>query len=87
VRFAYFGTRDPNDYERFFAFVHARGAWVMATPDGLFGSSDIIVSGGTGVEYYTRLRHFSVGIVVDALYAVEAGTAGFALYPTVRYTF
>jgi hypothetical protein len=87
VRFAFYGTKDPNDYERFFAFVHARGGYVIARPDGLFGSSEILLAGGPGVEYYTRLRHFSVGIVADAVYALDAGSAGFAVYPTIRYTF
>jgi hypothetical protein len=87
VRWAFLGRKDPNDYERFFAFVHGRGGLVMATPDGLFGTNEIIVAAGPGVEYYTRLRHFSVGIVADLVYALDAGTAGFAVYPTVRYTF
>jgi hypothetical protein len=87
VRFAFFGSKDPNDYERFFAFVHGRGGYVLTSPEGLFGDSEILVAAGPGVEYYTRLRHFSVGIVADLVYAVNAGTAGWAVYPTIRYTF
>jgi hypothetical protein len=87
VRWAFYGSKDPNDYERFFAFVHARGGYVLATPEGLFGDSELLFAGGPGVEYYTRLRHFSVGVVTDVVYAANAGTLGFAVYPTVRYTF
>jgi len=87
VRWAFYGTKDPNDYERFFAFVHARGGYLWATPEGLFATNEILVAGGPGVEYYTRLRHFSVGIVADVVYALDAGTAGYAVYPTIRYTF
>jgi hypothetical protein len=87
VRFAFYGEKDRNDYERFFAFVHGRAAYVLATPEGLFGDSETLVAAGPGVEYYTRLRHFSVGLVGDVLYAVKAGSVGYAIYPTVRYTF
>ena len=87
VRFAFYGAKDPNDYERFFAFVHARGGYVRARPEGLFGDAEVLVAGGPGVEYYTRLRHFSVGLVADVVYALDAGAAGWAVYPTVRYTF
>ncbi|MFT3914840.1 MAG: adventurous gliding motility protein CglE [Anaeromyxobacteraceae bacterium] len=87
VRWAFYGSKDPNDYERFFLFVHARGSYVLAKPTGLFGDSELLVAGGPGVEYYTRLRHFSIGVVTDVAYATSAGTAGFAVYPTVRYTF
>ena len=87
VRWAFYGSKDPNDYERFFAFVHGRAGLVLATPKGLFGDRETIVAGGPGVEYYTRLRHFSVGIVGDVLYTVKAASVGYAVYPTVRYTF
>jgi hypothetical protein len=46
-----------------------------------------MIAGGPGVEYYTRLRHFSIGLAADALYALKAKAAGYAVYPTIRYTF
>ena len=42
---------------------------------------------GPGVEYFTQLRHFSVGASLDYVRAFKAKAHGFALYPTVRYTF
>jgi hypothetical protein len=87
VRFAFFGSKDPNDYERFFAFVHARGGYVLATPEGLFADSELLFAGGPGVEYYTRLRHFSVGFAADFVRATKAGANGYTIYPSVRYTF
>lgn len=87
LKVALLGRKDRNDWERFFLFVHARGGWARTYPEGLFGSDELIVSGGPGVEYFTRLRHFSVGLSADAVYATKAGAAGFAVYPTVRYTF
>jgi hypothetical protein len=68
-------------------YVHGRGGYAWTRPEGLFGTTDVVVAAGPGVEYYTKLRHFSVGVAADLVYATKAGAAGFALYPTVRYTF
>jgi hypothetical protein len=87
VRLALKGWRDRNDWERLFFYVHERGGYATTSPEGLFGTTDLVVAGGPGVEYYTKLRHFSVGVAADVVYATKAGAAGLALYPTVRYTF
>jgi hypothetical protein len=87
VRVAVKSWRDRNDWQRLFLYVHARGGWAKSTPEGLFGTSDVVIAGGPGIEYFTKLRHFSIGAAADAVYATKAGAAGFALYPTVRYTF
>ena len=79
--------KDRNGWERFFTYVHARGGYAVTRPVGLFGDVETLAAGGLGVEYYTRLRHFSVGMAVDGEYALKAGTFGYAVYPTVRYTF
>ena len=87
VRFAVSGWRDRNDWQRLFLYVHGRGSYARTYPEGLFGTADFLVAGGPGVEYFTKLRHFSIGAAVDAVYATKAGALGFAVYPTVRYTF
>lgn len=87
LRLALLGARDRNDFERFFVYVHARGGVGRTYPVGLFGDDEVLVQGGPGVEYFTRLRHFSLGLAADYVRAVRAGVNGFAVYPTVRYTF
>lgn len=87
VRVALKSWLDRNDWQRFFVYVHARGGFARTTPTGLFGDTDVVVAGGPGLEYFTKLRHFSIGAAVDAVYATKAGVLGFAVYPTVRYTF
>jgi hypothetical protein len=67
--------------------VHGRGGYAKSYPTGLFGDDDLVVQGGLGVEYFTHLRHFSVGAAADYVYATKAATGGIAVYPTVRYTF
>ena len=45
-----------------------------------------VVIGGPTIEYYTKLSHFSVGIDVDASYAVGFDL-GLSTTGTVKYTF
>ena len=87
VRLALKGWLDRNDWPRTFLYAHVRGGYARTTPEGLFGTSELVVAGGPGIEYFTKLRHFSVGAALDAVYATKAGAFGYALYPTVRYTF
>lgn len=87
LRLSLLGTRDRNGLDRFYLYVHGRGAFARTYPEGLFGNDEVLVSGGPGIEYFTRLRHFSVGLAADYVYAVNAGASGFSVYPTLRYTF
>jgi hypothetical protein len=87
LRFAFLALTDRNGFDRVFAYVHTRAGFARTSPSGLFGRDDTIVAVGPGVEYYTHLRHFSIGLAADFVRALTAGANGFAVYPTVRYTF
>ncbi len=78
---------DRNGIERMHVYVHGRGGYARTFPAGLFGDREKYFAGGPGIEYFTRLRHFSLGLAGDLAYAVTAKSYGFAVYPTVRYTF
>lgn len=87
VRVNLAGFADSQQVTRTFLYVHARGAWFVTEPHGLFGKTDVLAGGGLGIEYFTRLRHFSVGLAIDGVYALQAKSAGIAVAPTLRYTF
>jgi len=87
VRVALWKQADRNGWDRLFVYGHLRGGYALTHPTGLFGDSDVLVAGGVGVEYFTQLRHFSVGLQLDGAYVVSAGAAGASLSPIVRYTF
>ncbi|HEX9307065.1 MAG TPA: adventurous gliding motility protein CglE [Anaeromyxobacter sp.] len=87
LKWAFASWRDRNDWERLFLYVHGRGGFAKSYPQGLFATTDIVFAGGPGIEYFTKLRHFSIGAAADLVYAQKAGAVGFAVYPTVRYTF
>ncbi len=88
LRGAFLAIKDTNGFERVFVYAEARGGYIpQSRPEQLFTSSDWLLGGGLGVEYYTHLRHFSIGVAGDVLYFKNAGTAGFSVSPTLRYTF
>jgi hypothetical protein len=87
LRVAVFGKHDRNDFERFYVYVHGRGGFARTYPEGLFGTDEVIFAGGPGIEYFTPLRHFSVGMAADYVYATKAKASGYSVYPTLRYTF
>jgi hypothetical protein len=87
LRVSLLGRRDRYDVERVYVYLHARGGYLVTQPTGLFGSNDVYLAGGPGVEYFTRLRHFSVGASVDYAYVVKAKAPGVSVVPTLRYTF
>lgn len=87
LRVSLAALRDANQVERVFFYLHGRGGLLFTRPEGLLGDSDVYLAGGPGVEYFTHLRHFSVGLAADAAYVTKAKAAGLAITPTVRYTF
>jgi hypothetical protein len=87
LRFALLALRDSDGVPRLFGYVHGRGGYLTTYPQGLFGTNDVYLAGGPGIEYFTRLRHFSIGISADVAYVTKAKSAGIAVTPTMRYTF
>jgi len=62
------------------------GMWFpSALAQNAFGS--IHLDGSLGVEYYTKLRHLSVGVEAAFQSLLLPFAFGVALYPTVKYTF
>jgi hypothetical protein len=87
LRIAPLAWRDAQGVERLFGYVHVRGGALRSHPAALFDTSDFLFGGGVGFEYFTRLRHFSVGAAVDGIYVGKVKVPGFAVTPTLRYTF
>ena len=50
-------------------------------------SRQIHTDASLGVEYYTKLRHVSVGVEADFQALLLPMTFGVHVYPTVKYTF
>ena len=95
-RFSLVSWKDTNEVTRLHLYGHARLGYLRSNPEGLFGvyaesglfrRSDLMLGAGPGLEYFTRLRHFSVGIALDFVYVLHAQAAGISAAPTLRYTF
>jgi len=87
ARWAFYGLKDRNGWERFLVYLHGRGGYMVTRPTGLFGDTDLLLGGGVGVEYFAQLRHFSWWVQLDGLYVVSAASPGAALLTGARYTF
>lgn len=81
------GFADSQEVKRTFIYARAGAGLALFSPKLLLPDSDILVFAGPGVEYYTRLRHFSVGLEVTGSYLVSSGSIGFAVSPNLRYAF
>lgn len=82
-RFAFITT------ERLFAFVRLGVGYAFWFPRELAQDSigSIHADASVGVEYYTKLRHLSVGVEVAAQGLFLPMAFGVHIYPTVKYTF
>lgn len=87
ARFHLMGFADAQDVQRTWLYVRGGAGYAMFSPKLLLPDPDILVFAGPGVEYYTRLRHFSVGVEVTGSFLVQSQSFGFAVTPNLRYAF
>lgn len=84
-------AKDQNDVNRLFFNLGLGGGVMFLQPRALFPSEGIAPAGkvDVGLEYFTRLRHFSMGLALEALAAFPSGGQIFGgdLAPFLRYTF
>ncbi len=89
VRFAFITT------ERIFAYGRVGAGYALWIPGTVVNqaskSGDIVGSVHTdaslGLEYYTKLRHVSVGVEADFQALLAPMALGISVYPTLKYTF
>ena len=81
------GFEDAYETKRTWIYVRAGAGMALFSPRQLLPAPDILVFGGPGVEYYTRLRHFSIGVELTGSYLINSSSFGFAVTPNLRYAF
>ncbi len=87
ARFNVLGFKDSQEVDRTWIYLRGGGGYVKFAPNNLLDRPDVLVFAGPGVEYFTRLRHFSIGVEVTGSYLLTSGAIGFALTPNLRYAF
>ncbi len=85
IRFDFITSED----QRFFSFVRAGAGYALWFPPELAGGAvgSVHTDASLGIEYYTKLRHLSIGLEVDFQALIAPMAFGFQLYPTLKYTF
>ena len=86
ARLSLAGVADSNEVKRTWFYLRGGGGYAKFYPTALL-SPDVLLFAGPGVEYFTRIRHFSIGFEVSGSYLVKSKTFGFALAPNLRYAF
>src|SRR5712692_2847787 len=86
ARFGLIGFSDSNDVKRTWLYVRGGIGYARFYPSALM-PPDAWVFAGPGIEYFTRIRHFSIGFEVNASYLLKSKTFGFALAPNLSYAF
>jgi hypothetical protein len=81
------GFQDAQEVKRTWLYLRGGAGYALFAPRQLLPTPDILVFAGPGLEYYTRLRHFSVGIEVTGTYLLSSRAVGFQLTPSLRYAF
>jgi hypothetical protein len=87
AKISFVGFSDSNNIKRLYLYARIAGGYSLVTPKGFYDGGDIALFGGLGLEYFTHLRHFSLGLTVDFFYGVKHMGAGLMLTPNLRYTF
>lgn len=83
LRFAFVTT------DRVFAFARVGAGYALWFPSQLAGGAvgSVHTDASLGIEYYTHLRHISLGVEVNFQALIAPMAFGFAVYPTFKYTF
>jgi len=89
LRVAFLGVPDENGLDRTFVYGRLAGGVSLSRPVGVIDEQGTFAAAGLGVEYFTRLRHFSVGLELQGMGLIgESGNAlGVAMLPHLKYTF
>ncbi len=87
VKIRLVGFDDSQSVKRTWFYVRVAGGAIFYSPAALLNKFDVFVSAGPGVEYFTKLRHFSIGVEANFNFMALTTTLGFSVLPTVKYSF
>jgi hypothetical protein len=94
VRVNAIGFPDGQGVQRSWLYAKAGVGWAFFEPGALYSAapatssySSFYAFGGIGFQYYTHLRHFSIGIEADATVLGKSSSWGFLVTPNIRYAF
>ena len=90
VRYSFLRLPDDDGVDRTFLYGRVAGGVAINRPVGILEENGLFGTGALGVEYFTRLRHFSVGFEAG-LVGMWLGSGdpalGITALPHLTYTF
>ena len=87
VRVGLIGLNDSQDVKRTWIYIRLGAGYVLYQPKTLLPIPDVLIFAGPGVEYFTRLRHFSIGLEANFVVMALTQSFGFTITPMLRYAF
>lgn len=87
VRIGLLGLNDSQEVKRTWIYLRVGAGYVLYQPKTLLPIPDVVIFGGPGVEYFTRLRHFSIGFETNFVFMALTQAFGFTITPMLRYAF
>ena len=87
VKIRIVGFDDSQEVKRTWIFARGGAGVVFYSPYSLLPTIDVLITAGAGVEYFTRLRHFSIGLEANFNFMALTQAVGFSILPTVKYAF
>lgn len=81
------GFTDAQEVQRTWIYVRAGAGVVFYSPASLLPGIDVMITAGPGIEYFTRLRHFVIGLEANFNFMALTQSMGFSVLPTVKYAF
>lgn len=79
------GFKDSQEVTRTWFYARAGAAFMIYQPAALISQPDLLLFAGPGLEYFTRLRHFSIGVDANFNFMALTQSVGFSVLPFVRY--
>lgn len=87
LRFNALGFDDSQGVRRTWLYLRGGAGYALFSPRTLLPDGDVYAFAGPGIEYFTRLRHFSIGLEATGSFLVRTGTVGFTVSPNLRFAF
>ena len=87
ARIGILGFADSQEVKRGWLYARVGAGFVLYQPKALLPGPDVLIFAGPGFEYFTRLRHFSVGLEADFVFMALNAAFGFSVTPMLRYVF
>lgn len=81
------GFDDAQEVKRTWIYARAGAGVMFMSPQALLPNIDVLITAGPGVEYFTRLRHFVIGLEANFNFYALTQTIGFQGFVTFKYAF